>query len=123
MINMYIYLSIYLSIFRPVPCDGCNLIYLSIYISIYMYIYLSIYLSVYLYVKEEMFPSEQILPILYLSIYLSIYLSFYLSIYLYIYLSIYLYIYLSIYRPVPCDGCSLIRSSPITKPYIIIIIS
>ena len=50
----------------------------------------NIYLSIYLSVKEEKFRSEEISPILYLSIELSIHLSINISIYLSICISIYL---------------------------------
>ena len=95
-IYLTIFLSIYLFIYRKeeawmsssLRCAGSRTIYLSIYLSIYIYI--SIYLSIYL-GKRRTWMSSSLRCAGSRTIYLYIYLSIYLSFYLYLsILSIYL---------------------------------
>ena len=119
--TIYLYLSIYLSIYLIYLSIFDLSIYQSIFhLSIYLYgaggfTYLSIYLSTYLFVCLSIYSA--ILPSIYLSIYLFIKLCIYLaispSIYLSIYRRIYLFSYLSVYLPIylrdVCDVVNAIR--------------
>jgi len=101
--NMYICLSIYLSIYLSIHLS----IYLSIHLSICLSIHLSICLSVYLSIC---------LSIL-LSVYLSVCLSIYLSIYLY---NTYTYIVTALRRSDPTSGvpCSTLQQRPTISRHI-----
>ena len=85
-IHLFIYHSIYLSLYLSITLSIYHSVYLSLYLSISLSIYHSIYLSLYLSITLSIHHS----------IYLSLYLSITPSIYLSVYLSIYHYFYLSI---------------------------
>jgi hypothetical protein len=106
-IYLSIYLSVFLSIFLSIYLSFYLSIFLSIYRSFFLFIYLCIYLSFFLSIYLSIFLS------IFLSMYLSFYLSFFLSIFLSIYLSFYLSFYLSAPSPHPPKGSML---SPGARP-------